>query len=64
MKLTTIISAFYLLCLLCIQPVHAVFQLVGRLLGLKVYQTARIFQVFQQMNQMCIRDSVNILWNL
>ena len=23
MKLTTIISAFYLLCLLCIQPVHA-----------------------------------------
>ena len=26
------------------------FQLVGRLLGLKVYQTARIFPVFQQMN--------------
>lgn len=23
MKLTTIISAFYLFCLLCIQPVHA-----------------------------------------
>ena len=29
---------------------YAVFQLVGRLLGLKVYQTARIFPVFQQMN--------------
>ena len=26
---------------------YAVFQLVGRLLGLKVYQTARIFPVFQ-----------------
>ena len=29
---------------------YAVFELVGRLLRLKVYQTARILPVFQEMN--------------